>query len=209
MSALDRSYCPTDVAPPIQHESEMSPGRARLWLGAYLMALTGVAFVHSPAALAVLCALALGAAGVARWRLLRRTLLAVLVFNVSVSLGHVLMAAWQGLGPSWAYLGLMNLRVLLMVFLGFWFVSRVNLVAALSFSRMLGFLATLAIGQVQVFARLRRDFRLAFVSRNPQAAGWHSRLRHSAAHAACLLDKSVARAEDTSLAMRSRGCFDD
>lgn len=209
MSALDRSCCPMDVAAPIRPEAEMPAERARMWLGVYLLTLTGVAFVHSPAALAVLCALALGAAGVARWRLLQRTLLAVLVFNLSVSLGHVLMAAWQGQGPSWTYLGLMNLRVVLMVFLGFWFVSRVNLVAALSFSRALSFLATLAIGQVQVFARLRRDFRLAFVSRNPQAAGWHSRLRHTAAHAACLLDKSVARAEDTSLAMRSRGCFDD
>ncbi|QAZ38607.1 ABC transporter permease [Methylibium sp. Pch-M] len=191
---------PAAVGPPVDH--------ARRWLGQYFAAVVAVTFVHDPRALATLLILALAASGAARWRLLRRTLLAVLVFNLSVSLGYVAMSLWQGaFRPS--YLVVVNLRVLLLVFLGFWFVSRVNLLQALSFSPTLCFLATLAVGQVMVFSRVLRDFRLAFVSRNPGCPRWRDRARNASAQAAHLLDKSVASAAESGMAMRSRGCFDD
>jgi len=181
---------------------------AQAWLLAYLASVVGVTFVHEPAWLAAALAMAVAAAGTSRWRLLRRTVLAVLAFNLAVSAGYVLVAWWQG-GYSGRYLLMINLRVVLLVFLGFWFISRVNVLRALAFSRTLAFVATLAVGQIGTFKRIIRNFRLAFVSRNPVRASLASRGRHAAAQAGHLLDKSVCGAADTAMAMRSRGCFDD
>lgn len=184
------------------------PAHASRWLATYLTAVVAVTFVHSPALLAALLAAALAAAGRERWRLLKRALLAVLAFNLTVSLGYVAVALWRGDFAA-DYLLLANLRVLLLVFLGFWFIARVNMLAAFSFSPTLSFLVTLAVAQAQGFARIVRDFRLAFVSRNPLPPRLTDRARHASAQAASLLDKSLADASETALAMRSRGCFDD
>lgn len=185
-------------------------GRAttQFWLAAYLAGVVAITFVHQPAWLAAALAAAISAAGPARWRLLRRTILAVLAFNLAVSAGYAAVAWWQG-RYSGHYLLMINLRVVLLVFLGFWFISRVNVLRALGFSRTLAFVATLAVGQIGTFTRIIRDFRLAFVSRNPVRASLASRGRHAAAQAGHLLDKSVCGAADTAMAMRSRGCFDD
>lgn len=180
----------------------------QLWLAAYLTSVVAITFVHHPAWLAAVLAIAISGAGPARWQLLRRTILAVLTFNLTVSVGYALVAWWQG-RYSGDYLLMINLRVMLLVFLGFWFISRVNVLRALGFSRTLAFVATLAVGQIGTFTRIIRDFRLAFVSRNPARASLASRGRHAAAQAGHLLDKSVCGATDTAMAMRSRGCFDD
>lgn len=184
------------------------PAPAGRWLAAYLAAVVAVTFVHSPALLAALLAAAIAAAGRERGRLLRRALLAVFAFNLAVSLGYVAVALWRGDFAA-DYLLLANLRVLLLVFLGFWFVARVNVLAAFAFSPTLSLLATLAAVQAQHFARVARDFRLAFASRNPGPASLADRARHASAQAATLLDKSVAGASETALAMRSRGVFDE
>jgi len=181
---------------------------ASRWLFAYLAAVIAVTFLHEPLWLAALLAVAFAAAGKARWRILRRAVLAVLTFNLTVSLGYAAVSLWQG-NFSAQYLLLVNLRVLLLVVLGFWFVARVNLLEACRFSPSLSFVVTLAAGQIEAFSRALRDFRLAFVSRNAAAPALAARARHAAAQAGHLLDKSVAMAAETALAMRSRGCFDD
>jgi cobalt/nickel transport system permease protein len=181
---------------------------ATRWLLAYLTAVVVVTFIHAPWFLAALLAAALAAGGATRWRILRRAVLAGLTFNLAVSLGYAALALWQG-NFSAQYLLLVNLRVLLLLHLGFWFVARVNLVEACRFSPSLSFVVTLAAGQIEAFSRTLRDFRLAFVSRNAAAPALHDRARHAAAQAGHLLDKSVCMAAETALAMRSRGVFDD
>lgn len=186
----------------------MTTRRAQLWLLAYLAAVVTVTLVHDARALAAGLALALLASGTTRWRLLGRTLRAALLFNLSVSLGYALLAWWQQrLQPD--VLVLLNLRVLLLVYLGFWCVARVNLLQALAFSPGLSLVATLAAGQVAVFTRVLQDFRLAFTSRTPGPARLDDRLRHAAAQATHLLDQSMAQAAESALAMRSRGCFEE
>lgn len=181
---------------------------ATRWLLAYAAAVVAVTFVHAPWLLAALLAFALAASGAGRWCIARRAVLAVLTFNLAVSLGYAAVSLWQG-NFSAAYLLLVNLRVLLMVYLGFWFVARVNLLEAVRFSPTLCFVVTLAAGQIESFSRALRDFRLAFASRNAAAPDLSARARHAAAQAGHLLDKSVCMAAETALAMRSRGCFDD
>lgn len=175
---------------------------------AYLAAVVAVTFIHETWLLAALLVLAFLASGRARLRILHRAVLAILTFNLTVSLGYVVVALWQG-SFSAHYLLLVNLRVLLLVYLGFWFVARVDLLEACRFSPTLGFVVTLAAGQIAAFSRALADFRLAFASRNAAAPDWSARARHAAAQAGHLLDKSVAMAAETALAMRSRGAFDD
>ena len=182
--------------------------KATHWLLAYFAAVVAVTFIHAPWLLVALLVVALAMSGRGRWKIARRAVLAGLTFNLAVSLGYAAVAQWQG-SFSARYLMLVNLRVLLLLFLGFWFVARVNLLEACRFSPTLGFVVTLAAGQIGAFARLLRDFRLAFASRNAAAPALQDRARHAAAQAVQLLDKSVCMAAETALAMRSRGCFDD
>ncbi len=186
--------------------------RAQAMLAAYVAAVVGITFIHHIGVLAMLLALVVTMAGGfearAGFRLLSRTLRSVLFFNATVSVGYALVAGWRG-DLSWNYLVLINLRVVLLVFMGFWFISRVNVLQALRFSPTLAFVATLASGQAQTFARIVRDFRPAFTSRQVGAERWHDHARHAGAQAAHLLDKAISNATDSAQALRARGCFDD
>lgn len=173
----------------------------------YLAVLPAPTFVHDPALLALGLLIALALAGTERWRILKRSLLAILAFNLSVSLGVVLVGLWRGhVDTDWLLLA--NLRVLLMVFLGFWFVAKVNLLAALQGWPTATLVATLALGQARAFERLIRDFRYAFESRNILRPRLLDRRRHAGAQAVALLDKAQAQSTEVALAMRSRGAFD-
>lgn len=181
---------------------------ARRWLAAYLAAVVAITFIHAPTALAALLAAAFAAAAGIRLRLLKRTLLAVLAFNLTVSAGYALLASWRG-DFNAGYLLLVNLRVVLLVFLGFWLVARVNLLDALAGWPTATLVATLALGQIRSLERIVADFGLAFTSRNPAPPRLADRVRHAGAQGAALMDKSVAAATESAMAMRSRGAFDD
>jgi cobalt/nickel transport system permease protein len=181
---------------------------ARGWLLIYAAALFAATLVHDPYWLGGTLLVAVIASGRDRWRLVRRTVCAVVMFNGVVSLGYALVAGLRG-EFSPAYLLLINLRVLLMVYLGFWFVSRVNLLQALAFSPTLSFLATLACGQGLALKRMVDDYQQAFRSRNLEPPDVRTRLRHAATQGADLLDKALHGATETTQAMRSRGFFND
>lgn len=180
----------------------------RRWLGLYLGAVVAITFIHAPLVLAGLLIAAVSLAGPLRWKLLRRALFAIMTFNLTVSAGYAVIALWQGSFVA-DYLLLVNLRVLLLVYLGFWFVGAVDLLAALAAWPLASLLATLAIGQIKTFERVLRDFRLAFESRNLARPRLIDRARSAAAQTQTLLDKSLASAQDAALGMRSRGAFDD
>lgn len=182
----------------------------RTLLAAYALALIALSFLHHPGMLAALLALALLGAGRQAWPLLKRSLAAILVFNLSVSLGYLALQAWQGqMGTATGhYLLTMNLRVLLMVLLGGWLLTRVNLLQALAPWPTATLILTLALGQIETYRRLLADFRLAFLSRHPEPPRLQARLRHGACQAGTLLDKSLAASTEASQALRSRGAFD-
>jgi cobalt/nickel transport system permease protein len=181
---------------------------ARRWLLAYAAAVVAVTLVHDPRWLGAALAVALAAGGRARWHLIRRTLFSVFAFNLVVSVGY-LIVTWRRGGFVPDYLLLVNLRVVLLVYLSFWFAARVDVLAALRGWPTLTLVATLALGQMRTFGRIVRDFRFAFVSRNLRRPHFRDRARHAAAQSTTLLDKSLAAAAETTLAMRSRGAFDD
>jgi len=184
--------------------------RARAGLALYAAAVLTATLVHDPRLLGAGLLAACAAAGAERLWLLRRTLRAVLAFNLTVSLGYLLVAGLRH-GPSADYLLLVNLRVLLLVYLGFWLVARVNLALALALAPFptLSFLVTLAAGQALTLRRLALDFRLAFTSRSPAPPGLPDRARSAGAQGLLLLDKALAASTEITQAMRSRGCFEE
>ena len=182
--------------------------KPQTWLVVYLASVVAITFIHVPGILAGLLAVALLGAGRRAWTTLRKTLLAVVAFNLAVSLGYAVVSLWQG-NFHGDYLLLVNVRALLLVFLGFWLVSSVDLLAALSGFPLLRLIATLAISQIKTFERILRDFRMAFQSRNLMRPRLLDRTRHAALQAHTLLDKSLASANKAAMAMRSRGAFDD
>lgn len=185
-----------------------SSRHAKFWLGMYLSAIIATTLIHDAVVLGSVLCLAVTVAGQGRWMLLQRTLLAVIVFNLTVSMGYAVVALWQGtFTPD--YLILVNVRVVLLVFLGFWFANAVNMLSALATWPLASLLVTLAIGQIKTFERVLRDFRHAFESRNLTQPRLIDRARGAAAQTQTLLDKSIAAASDSALAMRSRGSFDD
>lgn len=182
----------------------MTPRRG---LFVYLAVLPAPTFVHDPRLLALGLLLAVVLSGAARWQLLKRSVRAILMFNLSVSLGYVAVGLWRGsFNPDWLLVA--NLRVLLMVYLGFWFVSRINLLAALAGWPTATLVATLALGQIRAFERIVRDCRWAFASRNIARPRWLDRRHQAGAQAIALLDKAQAQSTEVALAMRSRGAFD-
>ena len=182
--------------------------KPQTWLVVYLASVVAITFIHTPWVLASLLGFALMVSGSKAWFLLRKTLLAVVAFNLTVSLGYIAVSIWQG-NFHGDHLLLLNVRVFLLVFLGFWLVTSVDLLAALTGFPFLRLIATSAISQIKTFERVLRDFRMAFESRNLMQPRLLDRTRHAASQAQVLLDKSIASANEAALAMRSRGTFDD
>jgi len=180
----------------------------RVLLFAYLGALVAISLLHSPALLATLLLFAFIASGQDRLALLRASVRALAVFTLTVGLSWLLYSwLWQG-APDGRWLLLVILRVLLMVYLGLWFVRRVPLMALLERWPSATLLATLTLSQIAIYRRLLADFRLAFTSRRAAPPRLTDRARHAGAQGIVLLDKSLAAAADAAQALRSRGVFD-
>ena len=181
--------------------------RARAALLAYLAAIVLATLVHQIGLLALGLLLVLALAGRGWLRILRRACIAILLFNLVVTLSYGIVAGIQGTF-SLEFVVLVNLRVLLLTCLTFLFAARVNPFEALAFSRTLTYLFTLAYSQSMAFKQASEDFRLAFKSRCIEEVGLRDRYRHSAGVGAHLLDKSLHNATEITHVMRSRGFFD-
>ena len=185
----------------------MSAGRrAHLQLAALALALVGITLIHDPAVLAVgLLSLVLVTRRNAG-RLLKRALLGVAFVNLTVTVGYVAVAFWEGI--PWAeYVLRLNLRVLLLTYLTLWAVERVDLRAAASFSRSLLFLMTIALGQVRILRDVLSTRRDAWRSRTPASAGLQDRYRGATADLEAVFTKATTQSEELTDAMRSRGVF--
>ena len=181
---------------------------ARVALLTYLAAVVLATTVHEIGLLALGLGLVLALAGRQWLRILRRACIAILFFNLVVTVSYGVVAGLQGnFSPDFVLL--VNLRVLLLTCLTFLFVSRVNPFEALAFSRSLTYLFTLAYSQSMAFKQSLENFRLAFRSRRIEQVSLRDRYRHSARMGVYFLDKSLHQATEITQVMRSRGFFDD
>ncbi len=182
--------------------------RDQTYLLLYLAAIVAATLIHAPLWLAAGLALVLLMAGREAGSLLRRAVLTVLAFNTVISLSYLGMAWWQEISP-WQTLLRLNLRVILLTSLSFLFIARVNLFAALGFSKNLTYVLGLAYSQTLTFRRAHDDFRQALTSRSIKRPGLLDRYRASAAAVSWYIEKSLHAATQSSQALRSRGFFHD
>ena len=180
--------------------------RDRIAFAAYLVAVVAVTLIHDVLWLGAGLLVAVLVAGRQAPALLRRTLLPILFFNLAVSLGYT-AAGLLGGDFRWGYLALMNVRVVLLTFLTFLMVSRVDLLRALGFSRTLTYLIVLALSQIMTFRRLHQEFRLAGESRRLRRPTLRDGYTQGAVVAVQFFDKAEQGAGEIALAMRSRGFF--
>ncbi|MES9970790.1 MAG: hypothetical protein ABW092_12220 [Candidatus Thiodiazotropha sp.] len=178
------------------------------WLLLYLFAVVVITLIHQPLYLLIGLFAVVLFSGSLRWRLLRKALLSMLVFNVTVSLGYLVIGLMRD-ELRMDYLLLINSRVLLLVMLGFWLSARINLANALRFSPTLVFLTTLAAGQIRLMSRLINDYRTAFESRCLKRPNWAERTRLAVAQTEAVVEQSHHAATEISQGMRSRGVFND
>lgn len=180
----------------------------RIFLIAWLGAVVGVTFLHEPAWLAALLAIALLVQGRHAVAVLQRALIAIVFVNLSVSLGWIAWALWQG--EPWLTLVVrLNLRVLLIAVLTFGMLRRVDFVRAFEPMPALRFLTVLVLGQVRALSRALRDFRDAFASRSPTRPPLTIRFASAGRQAAALVDKAERQCDELNQGMRARGFFDD
>jgi cobalt/nickel transport system permease protein len=182
--------------------------RDTAFLIVYLVAVFVITLIHDPLVLGVALAGLMLAAGSQRWRIARRALIAIALFNSVVTVSYVLLTLFRG-GFSGRYVVLMNARVFLLTFLTFFVVGRVNPFNALAFSRTLTYLFSLAYGHVVTFRRLYEDFRMALKSRTIRRARTRDLYRHGAAAGSFFLEKSLHDTTEITEAMKSRGFFND
>jgi len=180
--------------------------RDRAAFAAYLAAVVAITLIHDVLWLGAGLLVAVLVSGRQAPALLRRTLLPILFFNLAVSLGYI-AAGLLGGELRWGYLALMNLRVVLLTFLTFLMVSRVDLLRALGFSRTLTYLIVLALSQIMTFRRLHQEFRLAGESRRLRRPRLRDGYTQGAVVAVQFYDKAEQGAGEIALAMRSRGFF--
>ena len=174
----------------------------------YLAAVFAITMVHNVALLAAALLGVIIFAGSRRWRIARRSLLSISLFNSTVTLSYILLAVING-GFSFYFVVLINVRVLLLTYLTFFVVDRINPFKALAFSKTLSYLFSLAYGHIVTFRRLYEDFRLALKSRTMNRLRTRDLYRHGAATGAFFLQKSLHDSTEITEAMKSRGFFND
>ncbi len=174
----------------------------------WLAAVVTITFVHDPRALAALLLVALAAQGASAPKIALRAVAAVILVNLTVSIGYI-VSAWLSGGDWILFVARLNLRVFLLALLTFWMIRHVDLARAAAPWRSLQFLVVLALGQIRRFATLLADYRMAFSSRSPTRPPLRVRFGSAGRQAAAIMEKAERQAEELNQGMRARGFFDD
>lgn len=198
---------PPALESPLPQGRPLSVHREHAKLALYVLAIVGLSVGSAPAWLMASGVAILAVAGRDAVSIARRAFLATVAFTGFVSLAYVLQNYWLDAGMPWRWLLAVNLRVLDMSMLTFLFIRRVNLSAALSFSKRLSFLLVLTVSQSIALRRTLDDFRLGLSSRVSGRATLRDRYRASARAAGWLLDRALANAHESAQALQSRGLF--
>jgi cobalt/nickel transport system permease protein len=182
--------------------------RDRASLLVYVVAAVAATMIHRVEIVAAGLLVTVALAGRDAPSVARRAGVAVAVFASTVTVAYAALGWWRG-EFSWYFVALLNTRVLLLTCMSVLVAMRVNVFRALDFSRTLTYVMTVAYSQALTFRRLHDDFRLAFASRSVGRVRARDRYRHAAATASYFLRRALRETGDITMAMTSRGFFDD
>jgi len=182
--------------------------RDRVLLLVYLAWVVGVTLIHDPRWLLAGLLLVLLLAGRRAPAIVRRALRAFVWFNLIVTVSYVAFSLWSGRSP-WGSVALINARVALLTTSTFFMIAHVNPLRAASFSRPLTYLLTIAYSQILTQQRVLAEFQQALRSRTLGRVSLRELYRHRAAAGGLLFGRGLQDAAEITLALRSRGFFDD
>lgn len=180
--------------------------KERIKLLFYLSAVVLLTVIHSEVFyLALLIILIISDLSFFR-RSFKRILFSFILFNIVISLSYLLYTFLRS-NIDTGYILLINLRVLIITYLTFYFAAHTNLPLALSFSETFSYLFTLSYSQIGNYIRTYSDLKEAHSSRiivreKRQIKILIERVIN------LFFTKSIYNAKETSLAMRSRGFLD-
>lgn len=182
--------------------------RDRLYLGVYAAAVVAATSIHGLRFLWLLGLFVYLAAWRSAGRVAWKAIRAILIFNSVVSAAYATAALVRGDFRA-DYLALLNSRVFVMTSMTFVLADRANLLRAISFSKPLTHLATLAISQIRILRRTQQEIRLALRSRTIGRLGLRVLYRHAGASGSYFLDRALRDSTEITMGMKSRGFFDD
>jgi len=139
-------------------------------------------------------------------RLNKRVVKSVIWFNLSISVGYLIMSMLKGFCP-WEYLLYINLKVYLLTYFVFYFFSKVDMIEFFSFSKELSFLLSISLSQIISYKKTFEDFRLAYRARvvrslREREKGFVGRVFEF------FLLKALRDSKERTMAMKARGFFD-
>jgi len=135
----------------------------------------------------------------------KKVLKSIVLFNGSVSLGYIIMRILRDL-EIWDYLVYINLKVYLLTYFVFYFFSKVDMVKFFSFSKELSYLLSISLSQIISYKKSYEDFKLAFKARvvkrvREREKGFIMRVFKF------FYEKAMADAKERTLGMKARGFF--
>jgi cobalt/nickel transport system permease protein len=140
------------------------------------------------------------------WKLSKRVIKSIFFFNLSVSIGYILLSLFKNIDP-WNYILYINLKVFTLTLFVFWFFSKVSIVEFFAFSREMSYLITITLSQIYSYRKTFEDFRMAFKARVVNLRNKEKIFVKNVFM--FFLKKSMHDAHERALAMRARGFFDN
>lgn len=142
------------------------------------------------------------------FHILKKTFKAIFILNSVVSLSYFVISQFKN-NYSSDFLLLFNLRVFSLTSLTFLFIRRVNLFNGFSFSKTLSFLLCLSYSQIITYKRIFEEFRFSLKSRTIKILKPKHRWLSISSLIYFFLNKSISNSKEITLAMKSRGFFND
>ncbi|WOE69163.1 hypothetical protein RZR97_08575 [Hydrogenimonas thermophila] len=184
----------------------MKINRDQIILLFYISALVLFTSIHKPMLLLFALVTLFLVAGRSFFYLFKRTVKSLFISLLVVSLSYLAMGLFKKIDPN--FLILLNLRVVLLTFMTFLMLERINLFKALSFSKQLSALVAIAFSQMTIFRRTFSEFKMGYASRTvkPTFSTWLISLKAALLY---FLNKTLHTSKEITNGMKSRGFFND
>ena len=141
------------------------------------------------------------------FKLLKKSLKSILMFNLTISLGFILISVLKE-QPWLNFIMLFNLRVFDLSFMTILFAQSVNLPSLLSFSYTLSFLFTVSLSQIISYQKSYENFVLSLKSRLIKKMSERSKKEFIGCVFGYFFKKALYDSSEKSLALKARGFFD-
>lgn len=172
----------------------------------FLVSLITILSLHNIYLIALLVLLIWGISYKDFFKLNKKVIKSILLFNVGVSVGYLVISLIKGIEP-FNYLIYINLKVFLITYFVFWFFNKVNVVQFFAFSKELSYLLIITLSQIISYKKSFEEFRLAYKARvvkraREQEKGFIVRVFD------IFFNKALKDSKERSLSLRARGFFD-